>query len=269
MIKSKKSKINIKWIILIIIGIIVLIGLLYYLNIIIIHKDKFGNKLKENNIYQNKYKFILIIGTGRSGSTLLQRIINTIPNTNICGENYGALFNLLQFYYNLKLTKEKSIKEQKFTKSYDKLISLKIKPSWYNYFNIDIIKNKIKNIIIDMFYKKDCKIIGCKTIRFNKNNLFLMDLFLELFPNTKIICHYRENINDQSKSSWWSNYIKKSKIKLKNLNNLLINYSKKNSSSYIFTFNKIFNIDEIKNLFRFLEEDLDENKYKEQIQLKL
>ena len=31
-------------------------------------------------------KFIIIASTGKSGSTLLQRIINTIPNSNITGE---------------------------------------------------------------------------------------------------------------------------------------------------------------------------------------
>lgn len=33
-------------------------------------------------------KIILICATGRSGSTTIQRLINTIPNSNICGENY-------------------------------------------------------------------------------------------------------------------------------------------------------------------------------------
>ena len=56
----------------------------------------------------DNYKFILIIGTGRSGTTLLQRIISTsIPHTNIYGENYGSLFNLLEYYYNLTRTKKK------------------------------------------------------------------------------------------------------------------------------------------------------------------
>jgi hypothetical protein len=38
-------------------------------------------------------KFILICATGRSGSTTLQRIINTIEESNINGENLGAINN--------------------------------------------------------------------------------------------------------------------------------------------------------------------------------
>lgn len=34
-------------------------------------------------------KIVLICATGRSGSTTMQRLINTIPNSNICGENYN------------------------------------------------------------------------------------------------------------------------------------------------------------------------------------
>ena len=50
----------------------------------------------------NLDKIVLICATGRSGSTTLQRIINTIPNSNICGENYGAINSLLEFYFKLK-----------------------------------------------------------------------------------------------------------------------------------------------------------------------
>lgn len=43
-----------------------------------------------NNIYYYIMKIILICATGRSGSTTLQRIINTIKRSNINGENWGG-----------------------------------------------------------------------------------------------------------------------------------------------------------------------------------
>ena len=45
---------------------------------------------------------ILVCAVGRSGSTTTQRILNTMPNSNICGENMGAVNNLLEFYKNIK-----------------------------------------------------------------------------------------------------------------------------------------------------------------------
>ena len=47
-------------------------------------------------------KIVLICATGRSGSTTMQRILNTIPNSNICGENAGAINSLLEFYRRIK-----------------------------------------------------------------------------------------------------------------------------------------------------------------------
>jgi len=49
-------------------------------------------------------KIVLICATGRSGSTTMQRLINTIPNSNICGENHGAINSLLDFYIKIKTT---------------------------------------------------------------------------------------------------------------------------------------------------------------------
>ena len=47
-------------------------------------------------------QFIIIAAIGRSGSTTLQRIINTIENSNILGENNNFIANLLVAYKSLK-----------------------------------------------------------------------------------------------------------------------------------------------------------------------
>ena len=55
-------------------------------------------------------KFIIIASTGKSGSTLLQRIINTIPNSNITGEKDGAIINILKSYKSLKMCFRENLK---------------------------------------------------------------------------------------------------------------------------------------------------------------
>ena len=77
-------------------------------------------------------KVILICATGRSGSTTMQRIINTIPNSNICGENYGALNSLLEFYHRIKYTTANYVPGHLNPASYDDIISKNVKPAWYN-----------------------------------------------------------------------------------------------------------------------------------------
>ncbi len=74
-------------------------------------------------------KVILICATGRSGSTSMQRIINTIPNSNICGENFGAINSLLEFYRRIKHTSFTRIPGRLNPNTYEETISKKIKPS--------------------------------------------------------------------------------------------------------------------------------------------
>tara|TARA_B110000967_G_C18821075_1_gene528730 strand:+ start:843 stop:1076 length:234 start_codon:yes stop_codon:yes gene_type:complete len=72
-------------------------------------------------------KFIIIASTGKSGSTLLQRIINTIPNSNITGEKDAAIINILKSYKSLKLCFRENYNyliknNKKIFKNYDYLI---------------------------------------------------------------------------------------------------------------------------------------------------
>ena len=68
-------------------------------------------------------KIVLICASGRSGSTTLQRILNSIPNSNICGENMGAINSLLEFYKRLKTTSFDYVPGHLNPASYDTIIS--------------------------------------------------------------------------------------------------------------------------------------------------
>jgi len=105
------------------------------------------------------------------------------------------------------------------------------------------------------------KVIGFKEIRFF-GQTYLIDQFIELFPNTKVICHIDDNINRQSQS-WdrqWGD-MKNSKEHLIEYNNQLINYSKSNENCYLSYMKNLFIINEIKKIFEFLGEELNEEKY--------
>lgn len=197
-------------------------------------------------------KFILICGTGRSGSTTLQRIINTIEESNINGENWGAINNLLECYMNIKKTNTYLMSSYVEGKT-------KIKPSWYNCYDFENVKNNIKNTILSIITNDNSKkVIGFKEIRYDYKKIYLIDQFIELFPNTKVICHIDDNINRQCKSGWWT---EDSREHLTEYNNQLINYSKSNENCYLSYMKNLFTINEIKKMFEFLGEELDEEKY--------
>jgi len=96
-------------------------------------------------------KIVLICATGRSGSTTMQRLINTIPNSNICGENFAAINSLLEFYRKIKNATINNIPGHLTPFTYDYLISKNVKPSWYNSYNYNQIVHMIKLMIINMF----------------------------------------------------------------------------------------------------------------------
>ena len=204
-------------------------------------------------------KIVLICSVGRTGSTTLQRIINTIPNSNICGENNGAINDLLRFYKNIKDTTNKveiEFRECTLKSDYNEILSKNIKPAWYNSYNYDKIVEQIRNTIILMF--KDINttnIWGFKEIRYDNGQIQLIQLFKELFPQTKIIIQIRENIVAQSVSGWFKNNNQEDVIKyLKKSNKELIDFYNLNKHFCCFiTFERMFDLKQLYMVFKFLD----------------
>lgn len=198
-------------------------------------------------------KIVLICGTGRSGSTSLQRILNTLPNSNICGENYGAINSLLEFYRRIKVTSSTYTQGRLQPTSYEELIENNVKPAWYNSYHYQQIVQLIKITIINMFKNNDnTNIWGFKEIRYDSGNIGYIKDFKELFPQTKVIIQIRENIQAQSKSSWF----KKDKNAipfLKKTSNELIEFYRQNKEwCYLTSFERMFQINNLKKIFEFM-----------------
>ena len=211
-------------------------------------------------------KIVLICATGRSGSTTLQRIINIIPNSNICGENFGAVNSLLEFYKRIKTTTFEYVPGHLKPASYEDIISKNVKPSWYNSYNFQQTVNMIKMLIASLFKSSETtNVWGFKEIRYDNGNINYIKEFKELFPQTKVIIQVRENIQAQSQSDW----LKKDKNSiqyLNKLNNEMYHFYNQNQSwCYFTTFEKMFNKENIKKIFEFIEcqEHYDENKIKQ------
>ena len=211
-------------------------------------------------------KIVLICATGRSGSTTLQRIINIIPNSNICGENFGAVNSLLEFYRRIKTTTFEYVPGHLRPASYEDIISKNVKPSWYNSYNFQQTVNMIKMLIASLFKSSETtNVWGFKEIRYDNGNINYIKEFKELFPQTKVIIQVRENIQAQSQSDW----LKKDKNSiqyLNKLNNEMYHFYNQNQSwCYFTTFEKMFNKENIKKIFEFIEcqEHYDENKIKQ------
>ena len=198
-------------------------------------------------------KIVLICATGRSGSTSMQRILNTIPNSNICGENLGAINSLLEFYRRIKESSSQKIPGRLRPASYEDILSQNIKPAWYNSYNYAQIVHIIKMAIVNMFKKNDSNDLwGFKEIRYDSGNISYMKDFKELFPQTKVIIQIRENILAQSNSGWHKNDKNAIPFLKNNSRQLLKFYSENKDWCYLTSFERMFNRNNLRNMFYFI-----------------
>ena len=197
-------------------------------------------------------KIVLICATGRSGSTTLQRILNTIPNSNFCGENFGALNSLLEFYKRLKYSSVNNVPGHFKPSSYEAIIEKKIKPSWYNSYNFERTVQMVKMLITSLFKNKEStNIWGFKEIRYDNGKIHLIKEFKELFPQTKVIIQLRD-VESQMKSGWFKNDKNAINYLLK-LNRELVDFYSKNSNfCYLTTFQKMFDKQNLRNIYIFI-----------------
>jgi hypothetical protein len=211
-------------------------------------------------------KIVLICATGRSGSTTMQRIINSVPNSNICGENFGAINSLLEFYKRIKTTTFDFVPGHLRPASYEDIISKDVKPSWYNSYNFQQTVSMIKILIASLFKNKEAtNMWGFKEIRYDNGDIKYLKEFKELFPQTKVIIQIRGNIAAQAQSSW----LKKDRNAvqyLNTLNNEFYNFYNHNKEwCYFTTFEKMFDMENIKKIFEFIDcsQYYDQNKIKQ------
>ena len=207
---------------------------------------------------------VLICATGRSGSTSMQRIINTIPNSNICGENFGAINSLLEFYRRIKTTTIDYVPGHMNPASYENIISKNVKPSWYNSYNFNNMVQMIRIMIINMFKNSDkTNVWGFKEIRYDCGNINYIKEFKELFPQTKVIIQFRENIKAQSNSGWHKD--DKNSIKFLTITTKeLVDFAIINKDwCFLTSFEKMFDRNNLQNLFKFI--DCRENYIEEKI----
>ena len=211
-------------------------------------------------------KIVLICATGRSGSTTMQRIINTISNSNICGENFGAVNSLLEFYKRIKTTTYDYVPGHLTPTSYEEIVVTNIKPAWYNSYDFKQITLMIKMLIVELFKKdRSTKLWGFKEIRYDNGDMKYITEFKELFPQTKIIIQIRENIIEQSNSGWHKDDDTAIDT-ITNMTSELTTFCNENKSyCYLTSFEKMFDKENMKKIFTFIgcEQEYDETKIDE------
>jgi hypothetical protein len=173
---------------------------------------------------------------------------------------YHTVSNAYSLKKKLNLSLTDTGKKQPFT--FKDYVENKIPPMWYNVVDYDKVKLKIKDIISDIIYHNDEEIIGFKDLlRDDDDNISILKNFITLFPDTKIIINFREDIKSQSKSKWYMadpNSIHYLETMNKHCIDLYNNFKE---NCYLMEFNDIFNVNKVKEMFNFLGKELNEEEY--------
>ncbi|HET6877155.1 MAG TPA: sulfotransferase [Jatrophihabitans sp.] len=147
---------------------------------------------------ETELNYLFIVTYGRSGSTLLQGLIGSIPGYLIRGENRAACYRLYQCHHQLVTAKTRFSKAEPLTSQ----------SSWYGidgYAEADAL-DRMRSLVLDTLLKPepDTRTIGFKEIRwFQPDWKQYLDFLRELFPGVRFVINTRDHAS-VVKSDWWS-----------------------------------------------------------------
>lgn len=238
-------------------------------------KDK-THKLKNSDC-------VFIVAQGRSGSTLLLKLLNSINGYNICGENHGALSQLNAFYDSILRTEKLVPKAEEKNLAYSDLVHLPSRKDnysgfeWYNVYQLNFIEDKLRELIVGMFNPtQQYRVWGFKEIRFGLGTIYNhfninyekfaseLNFIKQLFPHAKFIFLTRKTEN-LIKSAWWANNPEQSKKTLEKQKYLFQEYKSNNSSFcyHVCYHDLVNNTQNLQGMYKFINEEFSLKAYQE------
>jgi hypothetical protein len=142
--------------------------------------------------------YLFIVSYGRSGSTLLQGLLNTIPGYLIRGENRMAPYRLWQFHETLFAAR----------KQFGRAEALTPRDSYYG---IDEYRStealaRMRSMLLDCLLRPadDTRVVGFKEIRWFQSDWQDYVRFLgQVFPGARFVINTRDHAG-VVKSHWWT-----------------------------------------------------------------
>jgi len=141
---------------------------------------------------------LFIVTYGRSGSTLLQSLLQTIPGAHIVGENYGALEGLYRSATRVQRTREKWGRN-----------AHPANHPWYGASRLD--PDRYEQRLVELFVEEviqpppGTRWQGFKEIRYPKlgeDFVPMLTFMRRTFPNAQFVFNTRD-VAAVAKSAWW------------------------------------------------------------------
>ena len=144
------------------------------------------------------YQYLFIITYGRSGSTLLSGVLNSIPGYLIRGENENYLYGLFRSHTAAVAWKQKFMEIEPLPPEH----------AWYGIdgYNVPAALWLMRQLVLNTLLrpKDDSRVLGFKEIRYDQEDLIpYLEFIRTLFPGARFIFNSR-NLADVQKSQWWA-----------------------------------------------------------------
>jgi hypothetical protein len=143
--------------------------------------------------------YVFIVSCGRTGSTLVQGVLNAIPGVLIRGENGGVLTDLFRFHTTAGHHRQRLIRDDKLMRATNAWFGIDGYPE-------DLARREIRQLVTDLLLRPGpgTDVIGCKEIRWDGVDVAGYFGFLrEVFPGARFIMSSRR-LEDVVSSGWWS-----------------------------------------------------------------
>lgn len=210
------------------------------------------------------YRYVFIVTYGRSGSTLLMSLLNTIPGYRISGENYNALYRLYQADAAIGKAFQQHSDRRHLVSQGAWYGAPRMRPQLFRY---ELADSFVAHVLRP---EPGDRVLGFKEIRYIKTDMPDLTGFLDFlratFPGCKIVFNHR-NLADVARSSWWANS-DRSMEKLAAADARLWEIPE-DEQHFHFSYDEIDDsLKNIRALFEFLGEDLDEQVVREVLRIR-
>lgn len=207
-------------------------------------------------------KTVFVITYGRSGSTLLQGVLDSMPGYDVKGENYSTLVPLFRSYKRSRVTRYKFGKEHCNSQN-----------PWYG--SDEVVPDAYAKSLCDVFIseilrpKKDTRVTGFKEIRYGgtefpdcEEAIEYLEFLKKFFPDARFIFNERD-LAATAKSAWWAKNPGASDA----LKDLLLRMEKmyeahRGNSVWVKYDEYVKDLSKLKPLFEFLGETFSEERLK-------
>jgi hypothetical protein len=201
-------------------------------------------------------QYLFIVAYGRSGSTLLQGILSSIPGYLIRGENGGVAYHLYKFH---------AVSEQNRTSH----------PGWKSsrsaWFGIGgyptrLALKEMRGLLLTTLLRpeKDSRVVGFKEIRWRQSDLVEYVGFLRaVFPGARFVINTR-NLDDVAVSQWWANKSDSREVLAEVEERMLALKTSLGDDAYHIHYDDyVHDPNRLRGLFDWLDEEFDESHVKE------